>query len=392
LSNKKQEAAKGPKDAKPFDGLLKAVFAEQSEEIIAALVHGTRRPEGLSNDRLDVELNRNTLAMDIGRHIFYEEEDVTFNLEAQSGPDDDLLPRMHEYALNLYRTYHRPVLSVALLLFKECGVPEVPFTWHCGGKVRSVFYPIIICMWEKDAREVVQAQQRCLYYLLPTMKHATVDLLTRAVREMREYDDEAQFRRHLLWFRTMLRRTTTILQQDKQKIEEVLQMQYPGYALFREDPVIHGMILEGELKGKAEGKIEGKIEGVQDSILDFVKDRFSPPVVAQVQQTVILSHNLEKLKVFLRQLFGLADEQEVLALLTECFPLPGEIKTAQEMILEAVGARFSSEVATQVQQAIAASEDVHQLKMFLRGVVQLSDEQEVSALLTQLFPNAQDEQ
>lgn len=96
---------------------------------------------------------------------------------------------MHEYALNLYRTYHRPVISVALLLFEECGMPKVPFTWQCGGEVRSAFYPIIICMWKKDVHQVVQGQQRCLYSFLPTMKNATVDLLTRAVREMHEYDD-----------------------------------------------------------------------------------------------------------------------------------------------------------------------------------------------------------
>src|SRR5260370_13467067 len=200
--------------------MLKALFGEQSEEIISCLLPESHRPEGIPNDQLNVELNRNTLSIDIGRHIVYEEEDVTINLEAQSGPDDDLLPRMHEYALNLYRTYHRTVIAVALLLFEECTVPKVPFTWQCGGKVRSVFYPIIICMWKKDAHEVVEGQQRCLYCLLPTMKHATIDLLTRAVREMGEWDDQAQSRRHLLWFHTMLGRTTTISQQDKHKIQE----------------------------------------------------------------------------------------------------------------------------------------------------------------------------
>ena len=99
---------------------------------------------------------------------------MTFNLEAQSGPDDDLLPRMHEYALNLYRTYHRPVISIALLLFEECGVPEVPFTWQCGGKERSIFYPIMICMWEKNAHEIVQGQQRCLYSLYLSRMSASV--------------------------------------------------------------------------------------------------------------------------------------------------------------------------------------------------------------------------
>ncbi len=300
--------------------MLKALFGEQSEEIISCLLPESHRPEGIPNDQLNVELNRNTLSIDIGRHIVYEEEDVTFNLEAQSGPDDDLLPRMHEYALNLYRTYHRPVISVALLLFEECGVPEAFFIMQCGGKVRSAFYPIIICMWEKDAHEVVESQQRCLYYLLPTLKNATVDLLTRAVREMHEWDDPAQFRRHLAWFQMMLRRTTTISQQDKQKIQEVLEMQYPGFALFREDPVIGGMILEGELKGKAEGKAEGELEGLREAILDIAGDLFSPPVVVQVQQAIAPSQDAEQLRKFLRQVVRLSEEQEVPALLTELFP------------------------------------------------------------------------
>ena len=318
---------------------------------------------------------------------------VTFNLEVQSSPDDNLLPRMHEYALNLYRTYQRPVISAALLLSK-CDIPKVPFIIQCGGKVRSAFYPIIICMWEKDAREVVERQQRCLYSLLPAMKNATVDLLTRAVDEMHEYEDRPRFIRHLIWFNMMLGRTTTILQEGKQKIREVLEMQYPGFALFREDPVIHGMILEGERKGKTEGKIEGKIEGelegLRKAILDIANDLFSPPVVAQIRQTIAASHDVEKLRKFNRQLFRLSDDQEALALLTECFPLPGEVKAAQEMILDVVSDCFSSSVVAQVQQAIASSEDVQQLKKFNRRVVRLSDEQEVLALLAQFFPNSEE--
>jgi predicted transposase YdaD len=371
--------------------MLKALFGEQAEEIISCLLPNSHRPEGVPHNELNVELNRNTISIDIGRYIVYEGEDVTFNLEVQSGPDDDLLPRMHEYALNLYRTYQRPVISVALLLFK-CDGPKTPFIIQCGGKVRSAFYPIIICMWEKDAREVVEGQQRCLYPLLPAMKNATVDLLIRAVDEMHRYDDHPRFVRHLLWFHAMLARTTTILQEDKQKIEEALEMQHPGFAIFRQDPVIHGMILEGELKGERKGEIKGEIKGIRNSILDVVKDQFSPAVEAQIQQTITASHNIEKLRKFLRQVVRLSDEQEVLALLAECFPLPGEIKTAQEMILDVVSERFSPEVAAKVQQAIAPSEDVPLLRKFLRRVVCLSDEQAVLALLVQLFPNAQEAQ
>src|SRR5256886_1544527 len=176
------------------------------------------------------------------------------------------------------------------------------------------------------------------------MKNATVELLTQAVREMHEVEDRPQFTRHLAWFHTMLGRTTTVSQEDKLKMKEVLRMQYPGFALFREDPVIGGMILEGELKGKAEGKAEGRIEGkiagkiagIQNSILDIVSDSFSPPVVEQVQQAISASQDEEQLRKFHRRLVRLSDEQEVLDLLTECFPLVGKTKDLQGVILDIV--------------------------------------------------------
>jgi len=193
LSKKKQEA---PKESKPYDGILKALFGEQAEEIVSSLLPEAHRPEGLADTELNVELNRTTLSIDIGRHILYKGDSVTFNLEAQSGPDDDLLPRMNEYSLNLLCKYKRPVVSMALLLF-ECAIPKTPFKVICGGDVFSDFYPIIICMWQMDPHKVVERHQRCLYPLLPTMEHPTVDLLTQALQEMNEYDTRPQFTRHL---------------------------------------------------------------------------------------------------------------------------------------------------------------------------------------------------
>jgi predicted transposase YdaD len=105
------------------------------------------------------------------------------------------------------------------------------------------------------------------------------------------------------------------------KKQEASKMQYPGFALFREDPVIGGMILEGELKGKAEGRIEGEIKGIQNSILDIVSDSFSSQVVAQVQRTIVTCQDAQQLRKFLRKVVRLSDEQEVSALLAECFPV-----------------------------------------------------------------------
>jgi uncharacterized protein (UPF0335 family) len=170
------------------------------------------------------------------------------------------------------------------------------------------------------------------------------------------------------------------------KKQEASKMQYPGFALFREDPVIGGMILEGELKGKAEGRIEGEIKGIQNSILDIVSDSFSSQVVEQVQQVITASQDEGQLRKFLRRVVRLSDEQEVLDLLAECFPLVGETKELQGAILDIVSDSFSSQVVAQVQRTIVTCQDAQQLRKFLRKVVRLSDEQEVSALLAECFP------
>jgi hypothetical protein len=83
LSNKKRE---NQKESKPYDSTLKALFGEQAEEIISYLLPDTHRPDGIEDDELNVELNRSTLSIDIGRHIVYKGDAATFNLEAQSGP------------------------------------------------------------------------------------------------------------------------------------------------------------------------------------------------------------------------------------------------------------------------------------------------------------------
>jgi hypothetical protein len=53
------------------------------------------------------------------------------------------------------------------------------------------------------------------------MESPTVDLLTQALQEMDEHDTRPQFTRHLTWFQTMLRRTTTLSPEVKHQIEEV---------------------------------------------------------------------------------------------------------------------------------------------------------------------------
>jgi hypothetical protein len=94
---------------------------------------------------------------------------------------------------------------------------------------------------------------------------------------------------------------------------------------------------------------------------------------------------------FHRQLVRLSDERAVLALLADCFALPGEVKGVQETILDVVSDHFSPQLVAQVQQAIIPVQDVQLLRQFHRQLMQLSDEQDVSALLARFFPNFEEE-
>ena len=299
---------------------------------------------------------------------------------------------MLEYAINLYRKYkRRPVISVGMFLFK-CEVPKIPFVISCGGDRFVEFSPIIICMWEMDPQKVVDRQQRCLYPLLPTMKNPTVDLLKQAVQEMHEHDDPSQFVHHVEWFDTMLSRTTTVSRKDKILIKEHLRMQYKLHPLLAENPTIQSVIAEETAK-RATKELAVSL---QEAIIDLINDRFSTPVVTRVQQTIAPSQDIKRLKKLIPQIARASDEEEVHALLTQFFPareeetkeeiIKGEIKGLQEAILDIAGARFSSQVQAQTQQAIAPIQNVAQLRDFLRQLACLSDEQEVSALLEQCFP------
>lgn len=398
-----RKTPKNPDNSKPFDSILKALFSKQAEEAISCLLPDARLQGGLPDDELNVEVNRNTLSIDFGYGILYKREFSTLNLEAQSGPDDDLLPRMLEYAINLYRKYkRRPVVSVGLFLFK-CEVPKIPFMIACGGDRFAEFHPIIICMWEMDPQKVVERQQRCLYPLLPTMKNPTVDLLEQALQEMHEHDDDTQFLHHVEWFNTMLSRTTMVSEEDKQTVKEHLHMQYKLHPLLAEDPDVQSVIAEETAKGiakglaEAEAKIEARVEArakakvLQDVIIDLINDHFSTQVVTRVQKAIAPSKNIEQLKKLHRQIARVVDEEEVYTLLSEYFPVQDEetkvrIESLQEAILDIAGARFSAQVQAQVQQAIDPIQDVAQLRKFLRQLASLLDEQGVYSLLEQDFP------
>lgn len=216
------------------------------------------------------------------------------------------------------------------------------------------------------------------------MKDPTVDLLKQALQEMHEHDDPSEFAHHVDWFNTMLSRTTTVSEKDKKLVKEHLHMQYKLHPLLAEDPDVQCVLAEGISRAEAkilqeaiidlindrfstpvvrrakqaiapsqdieqlkklipqiaraadeeevyallnqyfpvqDEATKGEIKGIQVSILDIVSAHFSPQVQAQVQQAIAPIQDVAQLRKFLRQLACLSDEQEVSALVKQCFPI-----------------------------------------------------------------------
>jgi hypothetical protein len=109
----------------------------------------------------------------------------------------------------------------------------------------------------------------------------------------------------------MLKRTTTMLDQEKRIVEEELNMSTQYKDFLRENPVVHQFIIESEAKGE--------IKGLRKSILKFLKTRFSDSLVELAEQALSNIENVEVLDA-LEEVAFTSDEQSLRASLTQHLP------------------------------------------------------------------------
>jgi hypothetical protein len=392
-------------DHQPYDSTLKGLFETEAAGIIPYLVPGVRLKGTPLQAERNVELNRTTLSADKVYWAFYKDVTILLHIELQVKPSAAFCRRILAYNGSLHNEFEVPVLSLVIFPF-EYGSPDLFYEEKCADEVFASIRPKVICLRDLDSEKIVREHRLSLYVLLPTTKRPTVHLLTQALEEMHKHYDEEEFINHITWFVCLMDRTKTMSDEEKLSIEEVLHMQYQIDPLLRESPTIRAILAkdlseatakaraEALAQGKAEGKAEGLAKGLQEAILDLVSDHFPALVVSQVQQTITTTQDIEQLRKFHRQVARVSDEQEVSALLAQCFPpqdsiraiaVQNEAKGLREAILEFVNARFSPHVITEVQQTIEPIQDVEQLKMFFRQLVRVHDEEEVYASLAQCF-------
>src|SRR5947209_517901 len=91
------------------------------------------------------------------------------------------------------------------------------------------------------------------YILLPGMKDPSLDLLRRALKEMSQHYSQPIFGYRLMWFSKILRRTDTVSEEDKQTVEEELEMLFNYSELVRNDPAVQRLLAQSMAEGEARG-------------------------------------------------------------------------------------------------------------------------------------------
>ena len=177
----------------------------------------------LLGDALDeernIEINRSMLKADLVFRIRYKGKPSILNLELQTEDEPGLELRLLQYDVGLYAKHKVPVLSAIIYPF-ETTVRPLPYKEECADEIFVTFRPKVIRLRDLDSEKIVRERQFSLYVLLPATKRPEVHLLKQALKEMYEYYDHEQFAYRVTWLECIMRRATTMLDREKQIIQE----------------------------------------------------------------------------------------------------------------------------------------------------------------------------
>lgn len=287
----------------PYDNVLKSLFEGHEQEMLPVFLKDAKFVEALN-----VEVLRTPLRVDRVYKIEYEDTDAVLDLEFESGGDGKIASRLLSYHAYHLDKFDLPVFTVVVYLFPT-SLAQSPFEEKCGKKKILKFYFRQLSLWKLNANYFVRRHIVSMYALLPTMQGANRDMLLSAIDELAKYyvGNDVQLAHHLKWLGVMLRRSETIPLDDKESVQERLDMwnslleqdEYLQKFIARraekkaeeiaekkvekavgkaqEQGIQQGMqqgMQQGIEKGKALGETEGELKASRSFVLDIVAARF----------------------------------------------------------------------------------------------------------------------
>jgi hypothetical protein len=271
----------------PYDSALKSLLDDQASEMLPEIL-----PECMLLGEQNAEIARTNLRPDLVYLIQYRGEHHILNLELQTNTDKDMTYRMLLYHVELFGKYRLPVISMVMYPF-ETSLTEPVFREESGSEILLEFHHLVLRLWTLEAVQYIRKRVVSMYTLLPAMKGANASLLLQAIDEMERKYTRTDFVRHLVRFRTILRRSMTLSMQDKQIVEDHMDITYDS--LLDEDPEIQERIAKA------------KIEERQQSVIDFIEARF-PTLLETAQEQIARLNKPDELTRLTKQIALAPDE------------------------------------------------------------------------------------
>ena len=296
----------------PYDQLMKDMFKEDTESLLAFLL-----PGATFLDLLDIEVLRAPMRMDRVCRMKYKGKTCLLNLEFQADQDDDMAHRLHVYHANLWYEHKLPIISLVFYLFR-CPTVTSPLREEIGeGEVVLTFHYLVCKLWECDARKFIKEHPIHLYPWLPAMENTDADFLVWAIDDMVEYyrGEEATLARKVLWFSFFFRRGTRLPLQERQKVEERLKML--EQLLEQDEWVLKQKALseqKGEQVGFAKGEQKGEQKTLREMLIEIVQLRY-PSLVTLAEQKVPSIRGIDVLRLAVKKMLATPDEATVRLLL-----------------------------------------------------------------------------
>jgi hypothetical protein len=191
-----------------YDSALKSLPGDEVAEILPSLLPGSQYVS-----EQNIEIDRTTLKADLVYNIKYRGLPHVLNMELQTDADEDMPIRMLKYHVGLLDKHRKPIISMVMYPF-ETKVPETPFKEMSGDEWLLQLNYKVLLLWKLEAQQFVQDHVVGMYALLPAMKGATAPMLLQAIKEMELKYKFPQLGHHLIRFRTVLRRSKTLSEQD----------------------------------------------------------------------------------------------------------------------------------------------------------------------------------
>jgi hypothetical protein len=179
-----------------------------------------QNPETDKPTYLLIEVQTERADEDLPRRLLCNFATVNRYAHEDVGQEDEDVEDEHEGTI-MNRGYY--VYPAVLCSFPQAVPAPIRDTFQ--GQVMLAFNFMILGLWEKDAREFLNAHATAIYFLLPAMKNADATLLGLAIEELAQQfqGDDLELGRHLTGLSLMLQQSEMMSEEEKLVAQEHLK-------------------------------------------------------------------------------------------------------------------------------------------------------------------------